>query len=104
MAGTGDDMMNCKKGDLAIVVMRSTDNPHTLGMVLRILRKKRTSTLMKGTKWYHYWHVAAASGRPMMIGGKLVKVAQCPDCALRPIRDDGEREDVPAVKLLEPAL
>ena len=90
-------MNNVKKGDLAIVVRRSKDNPHTHGLVVRVLRRNKPCKYLKGTKWYVNWHVAAASGRQLLVGNEARFTATCPDFALRRINENHcEAHEVPA--------
>jgi hypothetical protein len=95
-------MNNVKKGDLAIVVRRSKDNPHTHGLVVRVLRRQKPCKWLKGTKWYVSWHIAAASGRKILVGNEARFTATCPDFALRRINEnDRKAQEVAASPVLE---
>ena len=75
--------MNCKPGDLAILVRRDPKNPQYVGYLFDVL----------GPDTYgkpEWWHIQMAGGKPFMLNGKMVNDCNCPDNALRPIRPDAE--------------
>ena len=95
--------LNCKPGDLAIVV--NTTLPENLGQIVEVIgTKTKQGPDIKGPG--HVWHVRTVSGRPTLLyryngaGGRIDKLAEgpAPDCRLRPVSglDNGDavQEDV----------
>jgi len=81
--------LNCKVGDLAIVV--SAKLPQNLGQIVEVLGDQTGQPLrMSGQD--HYWQVRSAGGRPILhyihdFDGRLVQYIEgpVPDSCLRPI-------------------
>lgn len=89
--------LNCKIGDLAIVV--NTEVLQNQGQIVEILGFQRASQ-PRLTGPGHVWHVQTVSGRATLCyrykheGGRIDKHAEgpVPDCRLRPVSglaDDG---------------
>ena len=98
--------LNCKVGDLAIVV--NAENPDNVGQIVEVLGRKRKRGIdLTGPG--HVWDVRTVTGRATLCyryhleDGRIAKHAEgpVPDCRLRPVSgltdDDAVREDV-AVK------
>lgn len=90
--------LNCKAGDLAIVV--STELPENLGQIVEVLGLQ-TGTPVELTGLGHVWRVRALGGRRTLFyrfnnDGRIVQHAEgpAPDRCLRPI--SGLLDDVAA--------
>ena len=96
--------LNCKIGDLAIVV--NTQLPENLGQIVEVLGPQtEVSFDLAGPG--HVWQVRAVSGRATLMclfhaDGRVVMHVEgpAPDCRLRPVcglsLDDGAQEDLGA--------
>ena len=82
--------LNCKIGDLAIVV--NTELPENLGQIVEVLGLPQSGPLDM-TGHGHLWHVRTVSGRETLVyrfnyeGGRTEKYAEgpVPDHCLRPV-------------------
>jgi dTDP-4-dehydrorhamnose 3,5-epimerase-like enzyme len=78
--------LNCKPGDLAVVV--TAHNPDNIGTILRVIRAHRDQNALVDFKGQHIWLAEAPRAMTYTVGGKLVKRKRgaVPDVILRPIR------------------
>ena len=78
--------MNCKPGDLAIVV--DAHNPCNIGSILRILKSHRNQTSLLIEPGDHIWLVQATHPQAYERGQKIIyrMKGPVPDSVLRPIR------------------
>ena len=76
--------LNCKPGDLAVVI--TAHNPENIGTILRVIKKHHNQNALVDFKGSHIW--MAEAPRPMLydVGGKMVRRGAVPDAILRPIR------------------
>ena len=78
--------LNCKPGDLAVIV--TAYNLENIGTILRVLKTHKNQKAVLADKEDHIW--LAVAPRPMTyeVGGKLIrrKRGAVPDSVLRPIR------------------
>lgn len=90
--------MNCKQGDLAVVVKTSRVNPKSLGMIVRCLRRgisgdySQTPGLGRNEPT---WIVEASRPTLVQVIGDVTTMSvefAVPDAAMRPIRP-GDVED-----------
>ena len=97
--------LNCKPGDLAIIIRPSVSGPQLLGMIVKVLHAAPTHNFALPDGYVQmsdrpgYWvvefprpiDVPVQIGR--IVGTRTARYAIAPDRALRPIRDnDGEDE------------
>ena len=81
--------LNCKIGDLAIVV--STELPQNVGQIVEVLGLQNDTFDLSGQG--HIWHVRTVSGRSTLhyrrnrLGGRIDQMAEgpAPDRCLRPV-------------------
>lgn len=79
--------MNCRKGDLAVIVGVGVDNP-VLGFVVRVEEFAGEVEFRTGT-FVSWW----VSGEGLINEeGKQVKKGRFPDCFLKPLRGEGKGE------------
>ena len=78
--------MNCKPGDLAIVV--DAHNPCNIGSILRVLKTHRNQKSLLIEPGDHIWLVQATHPQAYEKGQKIIyrMKGQVPDSVLRPIR------------------
>jgi len=78
--------MNCKPGDLAIVV--DAYNPCNIGSILKVLKTHRNQRELLVEPGDHIWMVQATHPQAYEIGQKIVwrTKGPVPDSFLRPIR------------------
>ena len=87
-AKQGNEMrkLNCKSGDLAVIV--TAYNLENIGTILRVLKTHKNQKAVLADKEDHIW--LAVAPRPMTyeVDGKLIrrKRGAVPDSVLRPIR------------------
>lgn len=69
--------MNCKKGELAVIIKSDPDKQHAIGHICRVVER-----------WQHQFlrHEPAWRIDPVVSGGYDVVLDEC----LRPIRDPGD--------------
>ncbi len=103
--------MNCKPGDLAVVV-RARNTPELTGRIVRVIRSARPDDRFEGRGWRPTseaaW-VVTSEGTPLpwrLISGSLIFVASRPVCdfMLRPIRGDESADTTTASETLPKAL
>lgn len=88
--------MNCKPGDLAVIVGKHALNVNRLVNVLRTYKGE----LIEGIEYYvepgiHYWVIESAGASPLMSRMEFGPPIPCKlhvarDASLRPIRDPGD--------------
>jgi hypothetical protein len=85
--------MNCKNGDIAVIVRVDRRTEHLLGVIVRVL-ERRTRAGLPGGKAYTHMAWLVELPRPMAnCTGEISARQRCPDSCLRPIRDNpGEDE------------
>ncbi len=78
--------MNCKKGDLAVVV--DAYNPGNIGTILTVIRSHRNQKSLKVEPGDHIWLVSAPRPMTYECSGTLTyrKKGPVPDSYMRPIR------------------
>lgn len=86
--------MNCKPGDLAVVIRCTDATQHALGAFVQVIEywDERVYTRAFGIDgWHTTWRCKPASGGAIVNWqGKRCKTVAIPDFALRPIRDPGD--------------
>lgn len=89
--------MNCKPGDLAVIVADPTCGGVDLGMVVSVICA--TYADGRGPAW-----MCESGGRPLLsINGASYKRLRIPDIYLRPIRPDSEPTSFESRRELEAA-
>lgn len=95
--------MNCKPGDLAIVVQSRIGN---LGKVVRCIRLA-TDADLKAQKVMSlnepYWVIEGTLTAMCIVTSEVGEVSVCPDAILRPLRGNEPETDVVTDKELEAA-
>lgn len=74
--------MNCKQGDLAIVVMSEAGNEGRIVRCVKFVGKRRWHSKYRGMEELATWNIDP----PLASWMGNLKI-EAPDCALRPIRD-----------------
>lgn len=87
--------MNCRPGDLAIVIRGTSGVTANSGRIVRVLRYYGRATFKSGATFEDCWliegHLEFVSGKPRCSCSEKYGADACwPDEYLRPIRDPGE--------------
>lgn len=85
--------MNCKPGDLAVLVRVNEETKDNLGRLFEVLRHERPSTYIRAfgiSRPVPRWWCRAIGGKVRNWSGAYFEELAIPDFALLPIRDPGE--------------
>lgn len=91
--------MNCKPGDLAVVIRSDAKNAGKVVEVLRPATKIESEGFRHFNEGFHWW--VRSAGSPIVSGLGVVRTETAlPDARLRPIRDPGDDATDEMVQLL----
>ena len=86
--------MNCKQGDMAVVIRRSNINPRSVGLIVKVLRRKPNGSYTNHGLGSNEptWLVEASGPVLVQMGAPgnttMAKRFLVPDAAMRPLRGD----------------